>query len=288
MSALGIEELKARVAELGPWHMDIEIRDGVRTATNDVNADSSKAPSLRDPGKHVAQVVRKVYRGKLSGQSFLDIACNGGGNSFGAKDVGAGEVLGFDVRDHWIDQANFIRLNRAAPSDRMEFRVMDLYDLDGVGDRKWDISWFSGIFYHLPDPVRGLKIVADRTKELLYVSTATSALTDPEPPNGCLHAAYEGTDYIMTGVYGLNWFPSGPNVMRHMFKWLGFPESRLLYWRKRIVDPRRARQEKKVLGRLAMVAARDPALLKHMRDAEPIEMVNRDIASDRDNWAKRT
>lgn len=280
-----INKLKAKGAELGPWHMDVELRDGLRTASLDAASDHSNSPSFRDPAKHMKDVVKKVYGDKgLEGRSFLDIACNAGGNSFGAKDYGAGRVFGFDVRDHWINQANFIKTNRDADSSDMNFEVLDLYDLPDKGEEKWDISWFSGIFYHLPDPVRGLQVVADRTEELLYVSTATSVLTDPEPENGCLHAAYEGTDYVMTGVYGLNWFPSGPNCLRHIFKWMGFPESRVLYWRKRIKDPRRPNHEESVLGRIAMVAARDPKLLAHMKDVEPVEVMRRDIGMQRKAW----
>jgi len=270
-----------KISALGPWHMDIPLRDGVSTGRLDVNSDPDTAPALRDPAKALKRWVEPIYPGGLKGRSFLDIACNAGGNSFAAKDLGAGKTLGFDVREHWIKQAEFVRKYRSADSAGMKFQVLDLYDFPDQVGQQWDISWFSGIFYHLPDPVRGLKIIADATNELLFISTATSVLVDPEPEKGCLHASYEGTEAVMTGVYGLNWLPSGPNLMRHILTWMGFPHVRVLSWRKRIQDKRRGDGEDAVMGRLSLVAARDPQLLSQVKDEVPVEFVRRDIAANR-------
>ena len=52
---------------------------------------------------------------------------------------------------------------------------MDLYDLPERGLEPFDLTIFKGIFYHLPDPVRGLKIAADLTKEALILDTNARA-----------------------------------------------------------------------------------------------------------------
>ena len=55
----------------------------------------------------------------------------------------------------------------------MRFEVADLLDLNSL-DRIVDITWFSGLFYHLADPLAGLKTAADQTEDLLFVITAVA------------------------------------------------------------------------------------------------------------------
>jgi len=156
-------QLQNQIAELGPWHQNIEIKDGISTFP--------KVGGGRRRG--FQQLMRQIWPDGLSGKTFIDSACNAGAYCFWAKELGASETFGFDVREEWIRQARLVLDNREGPTDGMTFERMDLYDIPSIGDRRFDIAWFSGIFYHLPDPVTGLKLVADRTDEVLYVSTGT-------------------------------------------------------------------------------------------------------------------
>jgi hypothetical protein len=123
--------------------------------------------------------------------------------------------------------------------------VHDVYELDQVGVEHFDVTLFNGIFYHLPDPVAGLKLAASRTDELLIVNTATRL----GMPDGALVAAKESPGRAMSGVHGLNWFPTGPRVMQRILDWMAFPEIRCSRWG---VPP----QQHGRLGRLEMLAAR--------------------------------
>ena len=127
-------------------------------------------------------------------------------------------------------------------------------DLLEVGDRldreRFDVCLFKGIFYHLPDPVAGLKIVADRTDEVLVLDTA--AVSGHE--DGFLKIFREGAEHPMSGVHHLAWRPTGPGVLASILEWLGFPATHLVSWR-------RHAPPKADLGRLRIVAARDPAML---------------------------
>jgi len=196
-------------------------------------------------------MLKRIYPDGLAGRRFLDCACNCGGYSFWAKELGASECFGFDVRKHWIDQALFLAENRDEPSDRIHFEVCDLYDLPKLGLPQFDIAMFKGIFYHLPDPVSGLKLVADLTKELLIVNTATrSGLAD-----GMLWLAQESRDHVMSGVYGLNWFPTGPKVVERILAWLGFTETYSVSWASAVAEGGSAR-----FGRTEILAARSKEL----------------------------
>ncbi|WP_372370689.1 class I SAM-dependent methyltransferase [Candidatus Uabimicrobium sp. HlEnr_7] len=271
------ETLIREINEIGPWHMAISLNNEVNTGMAETK-DSGRflSPSLSlNREKTFKKMVNNIYPNGLGGKTFLDHACNSGGLCFWAKDLGAKYCYGYDVREHWIRQAKYVLKHREMDSSNIKFKVMDLYDLPKNLPKKkqFDISWFSGIFYHLPDPVRGLKIAADKTKELLVVSTATKNDLDPEPEEGVLFRSWEGKDYLMTGVYNLNWFPSGPNCLKGILKWLGFPHARIIKWKKQVINKRRPDDKSHRIGRLLIVASRNYKTLRNIKDAVPIESV---------------
>jgi hypothetical protein len=53
----------------------------------------------------------------------------------------------------------------------------------------------------------------------------------------------------MSGLYGLNWFPTGPLVLARVLRWLGFAEVRCSAWRS---PPNQSDR----LGRIELLAAR--------------------------------
>ncbi|HEY5312850.1 MAG TPA: hypothetical protein VIK18_10035, partial [Pirellulales bacterium] len=141
-----------------------------------------------------------------------------------SKELGAAECFGFDARQHWVEQAEFLLANRDFPKEGIRFSRLDLLELPQLKLPAFDITWFSGIFYHLPDPIAGLKIAADLTKEVLMVNTAWK----PGPVDALI-AGQESTDLPMSGMYGLNWHPTGPEVLQSILRWLGFKEFRLAF-----------------------------------------------------------
>jgi hypothetical protein len=249
-----LSRLREEVVRLGPWLIDVEVEPGLTTQDAQGAAaypDSYGRVGFYSPREHFVDLLRRLYPDGLEGRSVLDCACNCAAFSFWAKEEGAGECLSFDVREHWIEQARFLARHRAAPSDGMRFEVLDLYDLPELGDERFDVTIFNGILYHLPDPVTGLKVAADLTNELMIVNTATKV----GYPDGVLVAGRESSSKVASGVYGLNWFPSGPRVLGRIFEWLGFPAWRCSRWRA-------TEDQGPGLGRMEVIAARDPALLE--------------------------
>jgi SAM-dependent methyltransferase len=218
-------ELLAAVRQLAPWHHDVQIRPGI--STWEASAEGSFDEELGDPirvdvAAHFSPLLTRVYPKGLTGRSFLDCACNGGGYTFVARELGAGRCFGFDARQLWIDQARLIASQR--PSEDMAFEIMKLEDLPGAGLEPFDITFFGGIFYHLADPAAGLRVAADLTKELLIVNTAAV------PGDGAaLSLNVESTKQALSGIDGLAWLPTGPKVVMDMLAWCGFPHSRLDY-----------------------------------------------------------
>jgi hypothetical protein len=103
-----------------------------------------------------------------------------------------------------------------------------------------------------------LKGAADLTREVLIFETATRS----NHPDGYLAVEEEPTDEVMSGVYGLNWLPTGPEVLARILTHCGFPEMRMVRWVKEAFPGR---------GRLGMIAAREPGRLDGT-PWEPVEL----------------
>jgi tRNA (mo5U34)-methyltransferase len=253
------ERLIAAGRALAPWHLTVQLTDDISTRdfAGGPAPESLGQVALLDPRDRFSATLRGLYPEGLGGRSVLDCGCNCGGYLFWAKDAGAGHCHGIDVREHWIEQANFLVANRTLRSDDMQFEARDLYDLPAQGLAPFDLVLFNGLFYHLPDPIAGLKVAADLARELLIVNTSTTI----DLPDGHLTGSGESLTRGVSGVYGLNWFPSGPDVLRRILAWVGFPEVRVNWWR-RLPD------QVANHGRLEVVAARDAAALAHFDAAE--------------------
>lgn len=241
-------ELRAEILRLGPWHYDVEIAPGVRTGAP--VPPGTYPPELGTPTviqvDFLAQLLAAVFPDGLAGRSMLDCACNAGGYLLSMVPHGAGRSFGFDVREHWIEQARF--LARHLPSENVQFAVRDLMSLPELGLEPFDITLFSGILYHLPDPIAGLRIAADHTRELLIVNTdAVPAAVDGLVLNR------ESKTEVMSGVHGLAWLPTSERVVQEMLAWCGFPHARLIF---DFATPYKRR-------RMAVMGARDERTFAH-------------------------
>jgi tRNA (mo5U34)-methyltransferase len=217
------DDMRAEIVRLGPWHQDIEVSPGIRTGQPVPPGTYSAelgVPTVIRPERNLDSIVSQVYPGGLSGRSILDCACNAGGYLFAGARLGAGRSVGFDVRDHWIRQARF--LAEHLPSENIRFFTSDLMALPDLQLGRFDVTMFIGIFYHLPDPVTGLRIAADHTKELLVLNT-----TMLSGRGDALVINPESTTLLMSGVHNLAWIPSGERVLREILQWCGFPHTRV-------------------------------------------------------------
>ncbi len=243
--------LTEEIVELGPWHLDVEVAPGLSTrAWVDAGGEARCEPGnshFESPGNGFKDLLSEVYPGGLDGRAVLDCACNCGGYLFWSRECGAGRCFGFDVREHWIRQARFLRDHRTGADD-VEFEVLDLYDLPRLALEPFDMTVFKGIFYHLPEPIGGLRIAAELTRELLFLDTATCN----DRPDGGMVADFEDTEMLMSGVHGLAWRPTGPEVLEGILGFLGFAETQVLT---SIPETHPGH------GRITMLASRTPGLL---------------------------
>src|SRR5438105_3356124 len=145
-----VSTLTEQVQGLGPWFHNLRLGQQGQVQT---------APDhpLGDFPANFWQFFEHAVPSDLTGQSVLDIGCNGGFYSFEMKKRGAARVIGIDHDPLYLAQANFARQQLGLD---VEFRQLDVYDIDKAFAEPFDIVVFMGVFYHLRHPLYALEKVA--------------------------------------------------------------------------------------------------------------------------------
>lgn len=155
------QSLEDRVRKLGPWFHNLRLGPAGQVQT---------APDhpLGDFPANFWTFFEHAIPDDLSGQSVLDIGCNGGFYSFEMKRRGASRVLGIDHDPAYLAQARFAREQLGL--DGVEFRQLEVYDVDQLGER-FDLVLFMGVLYHLRHPLYALEKVAGLVRGRLLFQT---------------------------------------------------------------------------------------------------------------------
>lgn len=145
MPELTTEQIRRRVADLGQWFHNLDLR-GVKTAPEHFLGDF---PAVK------WQRFAHALPGDLSGATVLDIGCNGGFYSLEMKRRGAQRVLAIDSDPNYLAQARFAA---EVCELEIEFRELSVYDVDRLNER-FDLVLFLGVFYHLRYPLLALDLI---------------------------------------------------------------------------------------------------------------------------------
>ena len=145
MTMLSPQEISARVAALGPWFHNLDLK-GVPTAPTHFLGDYPRVKWQR---------FASALPQDLTGKSVLDIGCNAGFYSMEMKRRGADRVLGIDSDEEYLRQARFAaEVNEV----EIEFRNLSVYDVGALGER-FDFVLFMGVLYHLRHPLLALDLI---------------------------------------------------------------------------------------------------------------------------------
>jgi tRNA (mo5U34)-methyltransferase len=155
MTTMTADQIRARAAALGDWFHNIDL-NGVPTAPNHF---------LHDYPNMKWRRFRHAIPQDLSGQTVLDIGCNGGFYSLEMKRRGAERVLGIDFDDRYLAQARFAA---EVTGLDIEFRKLSVYDVAELGER-FDLVLFMGVFYHLRHPLLALDLIHDHVAGNLMI-----------------------------------------------------------------------------------------------------------------------
>jgi SAM-dependent methyltransferase len=107
--------------------------------------------------------------GSLAGKRILDLGCLEGGYCVAFAQLGAEEVVGVEARQSNLDCADFLKRRMALANVR--FVKDDVKNLSVARYGAFDISFASGILYHLDDPYAFLMRIAELTRDFLVLDT---------------------------------------------------------------------------------------------------------------------
>jgi tRNA (mo5U34)-methyltransferase len=164
---------REQIASLGPWFHNLHLPDGTQTAPDHPFGDF---PQFK--WQHVAQAVPE----DLQGWTVLDIGCNAGFYTFELARRGA-QVLGIDVEPMYVSQARWAA-RQFGLEQQVDFIEGDVYQLMS-SSRRYDLVWFTGVFYHLRYPTLALDLVRRATARLLVFQSMTmpGEPQEPVPPD---------------------------------------------------------------------------------------------------------
>ena len=157
---------KQAFVDQSAWFHRIDLGDGVVT------------PGLQDCALTLKRV---AFPNDLTGKTVLDIGANDGFFSFEAKRRGAAHVVALDTWARKYDHTRAvdnIYFCRDVLGLSIKIIQADLFD---YGSGPFDVVLFMGVLYHLQDPLRGLRKVAQLAKDLIVVETHVIGGDDSMP-----------------------------------------------------------------------------------------------------------
>jgi SAM-dependent methyltransferase len=211
-----VEEAKA----LGPWHFNIEIAPGLWTA--DCNG---QGVDVVDP-QDMKALFGKYYPNGLSGKDVLDAACNSGVYCFLAHELGARTVKGLEIRDHWLEQAKFVKRIKYNRVINISFLRRDARVYFETTRKRYDIVLLNGILDHFPDPIHALMGYCNLARETIVVD----ALCSYDVPEHGFASQIESQIQALSGIAGLAWRPGGPRAIQQILRYKGFERTDIQWW----------------------------------------------------------
>ena len=155
----------------------------------------------------------------LTGQSFLDLGSWDGFYAFEAEQRGAARVLATDSFSWngpgWGSKQGFL-LAREILRSKVEDMDIDIMDVCPERVGLFDVVLFSGMLYHMRDPIKALQNAASACKNHLIVETAVGLLEVEEPT-----MAYVPR---VPGEEQSNFWRPNPELINLWLKELGFKE----------------------------------------------------------------
>lgn len=198
------------------WYQNIDLGNGIQTKSRQIFGEEIDHPRSR--WNEVAPAIPK----DLSGKSVLDLGCNAGFFSFEAKKRGADYVCGIDLKEPYIEQANFC--SKVLKLD-VDFRVLSIMDLNTLG-RDFDYVFFVGLLYHCPEVFAALKSAAQVCKHKLILETAIHPYNEDYP----LVRFVRNSHYKSHTKGSLpGWWHPNMTALRDMLLELGFKKVETLF-----------------------------------------------------------
>jgi tRNA (mo5U34)-methyltransferase len=156
----------------------------------------------------------------LTGMTFLDIGSWDGYYAFEAEARGASRVMATDyfcwVGAGWGRKDGFL-LAREILGSKVEDKNIEVQDLSPATVGIWDIVLFSGIFYHMRDPIQAMQAAASVASKCMIVETHIDHYDMSQPM-----MRYVPRDPNLAGNETSNYWRPNPAMILVLLKELGF------------------------------------------------------------------
>jgi tRNA (mo5U34)-methyltransferase len=163
------QQIRDEIRRLAPFHHNVALPYGLRTYVPELSRRPIEATRFPHLARRLFSALRRLPGG-LHGKRVLDVGCNCGGFSVESARLGAAYVLGIDVVDRYLKQAEFLKGALDLPA--LEFRRLPVEEVAEASTGRFDITLCLGLLYHLESPVAAMRALASVTDELLVVDTA--------------------------------------------------------------------------------------------------------------------
>lgn len=244
MSTTNSEAIRERVKNVPFWWHSIGLGDGITT------------PGHKTP-EHLQMELASLRLPALSGKSVLDIGAWDGFYSFEAEKKGAAKVVALDhyvwsmdipaMMSYWDDckkkgivpeqydavpgmwQPDVLPgkrgfdLARDVLSSKVSSVVADFTTMDLGALGQFDVTLYLGVLYHMQDPFRCLRRLAQITKELAVIETAAVYIPGFEK-----HAFCEFYESNELNADVSNWWAPSQTALLAMCRAAGFSRAESL------------------------------------------------------------
>jgi tRNA (mo5U34)-methyltransferase len=252
------EELRELFDSVKPWHHLIDVR-GVATKTESAWGDDLDHPRVL--WESVSELLPS-----LEGKRVLDVGCNDGFFLFACRRLGAKEVVGVEVREHYYDHA--VLVNRLLDLGGITIHLMSAYDV-GEALGQFDVTLALGLIYHLKNPFLFLERVSAITTSTIIVETAVRNSNDDLRNRELERIGAPCMEFIenppsdLNPEGGPNWWVPNTECVSAMLRVCGFPQT--LVASERILTPGKQRQPTE-FGRAIVVGGRSSLPSPEQRD----------------------
>lgn len=168
---LSSAELRAKVAELGPWFLPFPVGGDLSTMDMETEIAREAANRVLFRRELINGTVAALLGDELAQTTFLDLGCNCGFFTLDIAGRGALHADGVDLREENIAQARFVAEHYGASN--VEFQVLDVDAL--AGDRQWDVVLNLGVLYHVVNPLQFLRQTYELCRKFAVIDTVCHA-----------------------------------------------------------------------------------------------------------------
>jgi tRNA (mo5U34)-methyltransferase len=202
----------------GYWYQRIDIGNGIYTM--------EVGPAFHEM---VWEKFSKVFPKNMKGVTVLDIGTNAGYFPIEFKKRGAGKVVGMEFVEEFIKQAEEIK--RIYDLKDVEYLKLDAHEVDKVKGF-FDVVVFTGILYHLKNPLQVIEDVGKKCKDVILIETEAI----PQQPEGyvwarqgcppklekCTKGYMKFFESTSLNNDGSNWWAPDTECLKGMLRTAGF------------------------------------------------------------------